>query len=224
MTESPPGALDQEASWREILVRHVGAEDDRVQAGVAAALAAKGRGAKDEVALREGRRAAGLYPHPGTVLYRNPVRVALLLLVSSGFYQLWWLWETFALGVRERFPHGRSLPWILIPIYNLVVIYRNADDLRRAETHYAGSSGLQPWLILILIAAGLVTSRVFGLLGLAALPLLAAAGYMNQLSINRYLVARYPDARPRISSGEIFAAVIGIGLTVLIVIGLLART
>jgi hypothetical protein len=213
---SPEGVFN---FWLERMARHVGAADERAHAGATAAFMALQRGAQDDAALREGRKAAGLYPRPGLEFYRNPVRVALLVLLSGGFYQLWWLWETFALGVRERFPHGRALPWILIPIYNLVVIYQNAADLRAAEQRYAGSSGLQPWLMLILMPVGLVAARIFFPVGL---PVLAVAAYLNQTSINRYLAARYPESRPTINAGEIVFAVLGIGLTLLAIVGFLS--
>jgi hypothetical protein len=202
------------------MTRHVGAADERARAGAAAGIAAEQNGARDDAALRAARKAAGLYPRPGLEFYRNPIRVALLVLFSTGFYQLWWLWETFALGVRERFPHGKSLPWLLLPIYNLVVIFQNAEDLHDAEGRYAGSSGLQPWLVLVLIAAGLVAARIFFFVGL---PMLAAAAYLNQTSINRYVAARYPESRPTINSGEIVFACLGIGLTLLAVLGVIAR-
>ena len=79
------------------------------------------------------------------------------------------------------------------------------------------------WPLLFLIDTANAEGFVIVILALgvffAGNAALAAAGYLDQTSVNRYLTARYPEARARTSAGEIVAAVLGLIVTVLVVIG-----
>jgi hypothetical protein len=170
----------------------------------------------------------------GLNFHRPTVRVVILLAVAPVAYELWWYWQLFAFTRRERFPRAKSFWYLLIPIYSIVVLFRQFDDLDQAATK-AGvrsfSAGLPITLIIVssLISlsggrAGVGVGVALGTLLISAV-LIAIVGAIVQPSANAYLEHTYPDAKPSgLTWGEVTAAVIGIVFVVLIMVGALSAT
>jgi hypothetical protein len=151
--------------------------------------------------------------------YRPAWRVGLLGFLAPGAYELWWLWQLFAFGRRERFPHARAFWWILIPFYGLYVIYEQFDDLKKAlqtasspvTLSAAGAIGL----FIASAVVGAVGNRATALTGLGFFVLsgvfFAAAAYLVQRAANAYQEARYPGRQAGgMTTGEVIATVIGV--------------
>ena len=184
------------------------------------------------------------YPQPGygpgyvvqqdaSGMKRSPLRVAILLVLGNLPYYVWWVWELMALGRKERFPRARSFWWTLIPFYGYAVIYREVEDQANAERSLTGAASVNPGAVVALVIGAGIMSQISNRLtsGVASIVsyllifgFFAAAGYMTQLSANRYLAVRYPGVPMRgMSVGEIVATIIGLLLLALIVVGSLAK-
>jgi hypothetical protein len=158
--------------------------------------------------------------------YRPAWRVALLGFLAPGAYELWWLWQLFALVRRERLPHARAFWWILIPFYGLYVIYQQFDDLKKALQRASSPVRLSAagaiWLFIASVLAA-SANRATGLTGLGFFVLgglfFAAVAYMVQGAANAYQEARYPGRAPSgMTTGEAIATLIGViifGLAIL---------
>jgi hypothetical protein len=167
-------------------------------------------------------------PHPSD-FYRSPTRVAILGTLASVPYFFWWMWQLFLFTRREGFPRARRFWWILVPIYGWVVIYRQFDDLDKAD-RALGQPGLPPnGPIALLVGsslAGYITNRLpepaatIGFLlasGLSAMALL-----LGQRLANGYIKARYPiSVAPEMTWGEITATVLGLIFLALILLAAL---
>src|SRR5205809_4509073 len=94
--------------------------------------------------------------------YRSPQRVALLSFFAPFIYELWWYWQLFQFTRREQFPRTRAFWWILVPIYGWVVIYRQFDDLAKAndEIRPAFSSSAAIWLVILSNIVGNGSARL----------------------------------------------------------------
>jgi hypothetical protein len=163
----------------------------------------------------------------GADFYRSPGRAAALIVVANVPYLFWWLYGIFVLARREGLPRARSFWWILVPLYNLVVVYRVLDDLRQAEAPATGrASRLSPglFLTLLVLASALARVPVPGgwptvALFLLSQALVAGGALMVQQSANGFLAAVHPTAGPRgMTAGEIAATVGGVFLLSLVVI------
>jgi hypothetical protein len=151
--------------------------------------------------------------------YRPARRVGLLGFLAPGAYELWWLWQLFAFGRRERFPHARAFWWILVPFYGLYVIYQQFDDLKKAlqsasspvRLSAAGAIGL----FIASALAGSAGNRATRLTGLGFFVLsgllFAAAAYLVQRAANAFQETRYPGRQAGgMTTGEVIATVIGV--------------
>ena len=228
----PPVSADPEltsyAEWFDILARHWGGVDETAHRMTETALAGLRAGQSSDQAIRAARQSVGLYPRPGTEFVKNPVRVALLAILP--LYLLWWLWTVFALSQRERFTHGKSFPWILVPVYNYILIYNILCDLRDGERAYTGRSLLGAGRVILLLVAAYVFSTIgsnaqnlfvslaASLIGLGAV---VAAAFQAQSAMNRYLLARHPEAhRRRMSGGEWVAVGVTVATLLLIFVAI----
>jgi hypothetical protein len=160
--------------------------------------------------------------------YRSAARVGLLGFLAPGAYELWWLWQLFALTRRERFPRARAFWWILIPFYGLYVIYQQFDDVKKASaglsTPVRVSSAGPIWLFIASAVVGGLGNRGSGLVGLeffvASGLLFAAAAYLVQRAANAYQDARYPGRRlGGMTTGEVIATVIGVIIFAFAILG-----
>src|SRR5436190_23164927 len=93
---------------------------------------------------------------------RPPTRVVALLFFAPIAYELWWYWQLFQFTRREQFPRTRAFWWILVPIYGWVVIYRQFDDLAKAndEIRPAFSSSAAIWLVILSNIVGNGSARL----------------------------------------------------------------
>jgi hypothetical protein len=160
--------------------------------------------------------------------YRSAKRVALLGFLAPGAYELWWLWQLFALTRRERFPRARAFWWILIPFYGLYVIYQQFDDLKKALADLSSPVRLSAagaiWLFIASALAGSGANRGTGLAALGFFVvsglLFAATAFMVQRAANAYQEARYPGRPTRgMTTGEVIATVIGVIIFALAILG-----
>ncbi len=157
-------------------------------------------------------------PRKGSDFYRNPRRVAILMLIAPLFYWIWWLWQLFNFTTRERFPRARKFWWILIPFYGLYLLYQQFDDIKAAAKEASGhtlNSALAGWLAAIGLYGGGGSNRAPGWVDLLFLLIgglaLSIAAFLVQGAANAYITATYPSAKPRqMTPGEIVAAVLGI--------------
>ena len=165
---------------------------------------------------------------PDRGFYRSPERVAILAIVAPVGYELWWLWQLFAFTRRERFPRARAFWWILVPIYNYVVIYRQFDDIAQKVAAVAAAAAFNAtvaiWLFVGSSLIGNVSTRINGLVGLALFVLsgvlLAAAFYPVQRGANAYQEVQYPGrSLIGMTVGEWIATAIGVVLFLLVILG-----
>lgn len=88
--------------------------------------------------------------------YRSPVRVAVCCLVAAPVYVLWWAVQLVRFGQRQGMPNVSS-PWfLLVPFYNLFVLFHaingintaeKARDLRALSVAPVGVAGLAALLV-----------------------------------------------------------------------------
>lgn len=154
-------------------------------------------------------------------------RVVLLLFLAPVFYEVWWYWQFFAFTRREGFPRSRRFWWLLVPIYNWVILYRQFDDLKQAAIRVAVpafNSGLAIWLVIFSWWAGTSSNRISDAHGSFAVfvvssVLIAIAGFLVQPTANAYLRSKYPEAPPiGMTWGELTAAALGIVLFALVIV------
>jgi hypothetical protein len=157
--------------------------------------------------------------------YRSPQRVALLNVVAPAVYEVWWIWQLFALTKRERFPRARAFWWILVPFYGLYVLYQQFDDLKKALEGLSPpvrfSSAGAIWLVILSGVATSASNRDTGLAGLGLFVLsgilFAAAAFLVQRAGNVYQEARYPGRPAQVmTTGEVIATVLGALLLILV--------
>lgn len=155
----------------------------------------------------------------GLNLYRDPRRVALLTFLADPFYTLWWLWQFFKFAQREKFPRARSFWWLLVPIYGLVILYRELDDLKKASAGIPAAVRFTPGLIIAFLALDNFIGRFYERSNTPSVEIFAylissllAAGatFLGQRAASTYLKSKYPDAPMRgFTWGEIVAAALG---------------
>ena len=152
-------------------------------------------------------------------------RVVIFLFLAPVFYEVWWYWKLFAFTRREGFPRARRFWWLLVPIYNWVVLYRQFDDLKQAAIRVglpALNSVLAIWLVIFSWLAGNSSGRINSAGGsfvafVVSGVLIAIMGSLVQPTANAYLKNQYPDAAPiGMTLGEITAIVLGILLFALV--------
>jgi hypothetical protein len=172
-------------------------------------------------------------PPTGLNFYRSHGRVVLLLFLAPVFYEFWWYWQLFSFTRREGFPRARRFWWIFVPIYDWFVLYWQFDDLSQAAARVgvpALNSALAIALLVFSWSTGSASNRISDpLMSLIAFIvsgiLIAAVGYLVQPVANSYLKAKYQQAAPmRMTWGEITAAILGILLFVLAILGTFAST
>ena len=126
---------------------------------------------------------------------------------------------------REGFLRARRFWWLLVPIYNWVVLYRQFDDLKQAASRVglpALNSVLAIWFVIFSWLAGNSSSRINSADGsfvafVVSGALIAIVGSLVQPTANAYLKNQYPDAAPiGMTLGEITAIVLGILLFALV--------
>lgn len=239
------GETRRYAEWYEWARQSIGGSPEMTHAAAAAATARAIAGQPPEASMAAAREAAEIVVNPPVPIWagpvravtesspesmgiaRDPLRIALLLILAPFPYNLWFLWQVFALGRQDGFPRARSFWWTLVPFYGLWVLYQVLDDLYEAERRRRGHSSLIPPLIIGLIfVSGIVERISSGLAGLvffaAGAAIFAIAGFLTQTSMTRYLTG---DDRPgfmaNVSIGETVAAVLGLSVSALVVAGTL---
>lgn len=159
---------------------------------------------------------------------RDPLTVAVLVVIAPVFYAFWWLWQFCRFAQREKLPRARSFWWIFAPVACYVVLYRMFADLSgRLGTQ--GRRGFSPRTAVFMMILGnfamvLSETRVtvpaaiaFVFVGFAFIGVMA---YRVQGAVNAYLAAVQPRPAPQgMGFGEIAAVVFGVTLLGLDVLG-----
>ncbi len=142
---------------------------------------------------------------------RLTISLRRIVVLSAGLYYLHWVYRTWGQLAREAPGHGPYHPvWhaltLLVPVYAQFRMHRHTDLIRALASESFPELRLNPWTIVVLLAAA--TALVFLGFGITSPVLVLALLVTNvalvtpamvwpQRALNRYWVAtRGPGVRP----------------------------